>query len=71
MSTDIFDQAEEGLKWQLGCKLYPEQIVDVKAALRLIKKAREDPEVWRELYQKFRVYWEWYKHAPSERGLLK
>lgn len=71
LSTDIFDQAEENLKGQLECNLYPEQVEDVRAAQRLVRKAREDPEYWRGLYQKFRTYWAWYKDAPSERGLLK
>jgi hypothetical protein len=70
LSAEIFDQAEEGLKWQLEQGLETKQIEDVRAAQRLIRKAREDQEIWRELYQKFRVYWEWYKHAPAKRGLL-
>ena len=71
LSTEIFDTSEEGLNWELEQGLYQEQIAQVKAALRLIREARKDQDYWRKLYAKFRLYWEWYKNAPYEKGRLK
>ena len=61
LSEGIFTWTEKDLQQDLK----QEPLKEYYGALRLVKKARGDKEYWRELYKKFREYWEWEKRASN------
>jgi len=66
LSAEIFIWAERYLKDDLEQLKGSEFQTQMYEALRLLKRAREDKEYWHELYEKFRRYWEWFTHAPTD-----